>query len=171
MSLLPRVTEHTRESVVRQFDDLGPQSCVAEITADMSSNNPELLDMAERCARDLGEPERIMVGLCMFYRLLSSQAASGEDDSTPPQAQLAMSALPRVTPETRNLVVEEIDRKGPAAFTEECLGRLQRHNPELLQMAHNFADRYPQYLQIMQGMALLWASLAAQLEVDRAHMH
>jgi hypothetical protein len=171
VSLLPRVTEHTRESVARQFDDLGPQSCVAEITSDLRSNNPELLDMAEKCARDVGEPERIMVGFCMFYRLLTAQSEIGRAQSPQRQSDTDMSALPRVSADTRELVAREIDEKGTHAFTDEYIGQLERENPELLQMAHNFAARHAEYLRIMQGMALLWASLVAQLRADRTHMH
>ena len=48
MSVLPRVTELTRERISREFDDLGPDACMAEIQADLRQHNPELLDMASR---------------------------------------------------------------------------------------------------------------------------
>jgi len=166
MSLLPRVTEQTRERVARQFDDLGPRSCVQEIIADLRNNNPELLDMAEKCSGDVGDPERIIVGFCMFYRLLSTQSQIG-----PAESEREISTLPRVSAQTRELVVREIDAKGAEAFTVEYIGQLERDNPELLQMAHNFASRQAQYLRIMQGIALLWASLVAQLRIDRTYMH
>ena len=50
MSVLPRVTELTRERISREFDDLGPDACMAEIKADLRQHNPELLDMASRWA-------------------------------------------------------------------------------------------------------------------------
>ena len=50
MSVLPRVTELTRERISREFDDLGPDACMAEIEADLREHNPELLDMASRWA-------------------------------------------------------------------------------------------------------------------------
>lgn len=171
MSLLPRVTEHTRESLSRQFDDLGPLSCVAQITAELKSNNPELLDMAEKCARDVGESDRIMVGFCMFYGMLAAQAKSERADLAEREVEADIRALPRVSIDTREQVLQEIDAKGPRAFTDEYVEQLERDNPELLQMAHNFATQYANYLYIMQGMVLLWASLTAQLRADRGRLH
>jgi hypothetical protein len=156
--------------VARQFDDVGPEGCVDEIVADLRSNNPELLDMAQKCARDVGDPERIMIGFCMFYRLLTVQSGTGRADA-PAQSKTEMSTLPHVSAATRALVVREIDAKGPEAFTDEYVRHLELDNPELLQMAHNFAAHHAQYLRIMQGIALLWASLVAQLRADRTYMH
>jgi hypothetical protein len=171
MSFIPRVTENTRESVARQFDDLGPESCVEEITADLRSNNPELLDMAEKCARSVGDPERVLVGFCMFYRLLTWQLRSRSADTSQPQSENDMTALPRVSADTREFVAQEIQEKGSQTFTDEYTRQLEFDNPELLQMAHNFASRHAQYLPVMQGFALLWACLVAQLRTDRTHMH
>ena len=53
LSALPRVTETTRERISREFDNLGPDACVMDIAAAMRGHNPELLDMAQRCAADL----------------------------------------------------------------------------------------------------------------------
>jgi hypothetical protein len=53
MSLLPRVTEKGRELVAREFDDRGPDACMREIVEHLKGHNPELLDMAARCAGDL----------------------------------------------------------------------------------------------------------------------
>lgn len=161
MSILPRVSEHTREAVSREFDNLGPNACVELIVEDLRGTNPELLDMAEKCARDTDESARVMVGLCMFYRLLTAQAA----------AEYGLNTLPKVTVAARAGVLQEIDRLGAQAFTDESIRRLDRDNPELLQMAHSFASRHVNYLQIMQGVALLWASLVSQLRMDRTHMH
>ena len=74
MSTLPRVTPLTRERVAREFDDRGPEVCRTEIALDLEANNPEILDMATRCARDVGEFTRVMTGFCMFYRLLTHEA-------------------------------------------------------------------------------------------------
>ena len=57
MSVLPRVTELTRERISREFDDLGPDACMAEIKADLRQHNPELLDMAFRWAGEGSEAE------------------------------------------------------------------------------------------------------------------
>jgi hypothetical protein len=158
LSSLPRVTEATRERISREFDHLGPEACVGEITDAMRRHNPELLDMAERCAADLGAAGEPMVGLAMLYRLLVAQAA----------AELA---LPRVSPETREAVLRDIDAKGAEGFTRDALDEMQRGNPELLQMAHGFASRQRSYLGMMQGFALLYAALAAKAAADRTRMH
>ena len=152
------MTEVTRERISREFDNLGPEACVTEIAAAMRRHNPELLDMARRCAADLGADQEPMVGLAMFYRLLVAEAA----------AELA---LPRVSRATRDAVVREIDDKGTEGFTFEALDEMERANPELLQMAHGFASRQRSYLGMMQGFALIYAALAAQSAADRAGMH
>jgi hypothetical protein len=50
----------------------------------------------------------------------------------------------------------------------EVIEDLERNNPGLLQMAHGFATRQPDYLQVMQGFALLYKSLIDQSAADRA---
>src|ERR1700754_886376 len=113
MTSLPRVTEYTRERVAREFDDLGPDACVAEIAEDLENNNPELLDIARRCVADIGEPVRTMAGFCMFYRLLTAQSMQ---DLTRPQSGPFLSALPRVTRATRDRVAAELDVRGAESF-------------------------------------------------------
>jgi hypothetical protein len=131
MSLLPRVTEKDRELVIREFDDRGPDACMREIVEHLKGHNPELLDMAARCAGDLRNPTKAMLGFGMFYRLLI--LAPTRTDVVIP--------LPRVSVETRALLVAEIDEKGSEGFTTEAIAELEISNPELLQMAHNFASR------------------------------
>src|SRR5437899_5786323 len=58
MSLLPRVTERARELLAREFDTRGPDACMSEIIEHLERHNPELLDMAAKCAADLGIPRR-----------------------------------------------------------------------------------------------------------------
>jgi hypothetical protein len=152
------VTAATRERISREFDNLGPDACVTDIAAAMQRHNPELLDMAQRCAADVGAAQESMVGLAMFYRLLVAEAA----------AELA---LPRVSPATRQTIVREIDDKGAEGFTFEAIDEMERANPELLQMAHGFASRQRSYLGMMQGFALIYAALSAQSAADRAGMH
>ena len=147
----------TRERISREFDNLGPDACVNEIAAAMRRHNPELLDMVRRCAADLGAQDA-MTGLAMFYRLLIVEAA----------AELA---LPRVSCETREAIVREIDQKGSEAFTFDVIAGMERDNPELLQMAHRFASRQRSYLGMMQGFALVYGALAAQAATDRASVH
>lgn len=152
------MTAVTRERISREFDHLGPDACVADIVAAMRRHNPELLDMAQRSAADLGAEQQPMVGLTMFYRLLVAEAA----------AELA---LPRVSGATRDAIVREIEDKGADGFTFEAVDNMERANPELLQMAHGFASRQRSYLGMMQAFALIYAALAAQTEADRAGMH
>ena len=164
MSSLPRVTELTREFVSKQFDDLGPEACLAEITECLTRENPELLDMARKCAADVGNGPKIMVGFGMFYQLLVSASADAPDKQI-------MHALPCVTAKTRDALVREIDEDGSEAFTLRTIADLERTNPELMQMAHGFASRYKDYLRVMQGFALLYRSLDAQLATDRKYLH
>jgi hypothetical protein len=164
MSLLPHVTTVTRERIAQEFDQLGPDACVAEITHDLRQHNPELLDMISKSAIDLGAPLKVMQGFGMFYRLLVMQ-------STTDIGKSLLTLLPRVTPETRDLIVGQIDEKGSEMFTMECIEDLERHNPELLQMAHNFASRHADYLGVMQGFGLLYRSLFLQSFADRSCPH
>jgi hypothetical protein len=171
MSWLPRVAEHTRERISREFDNLGPDTCLAEIAQDLRANNPELLDMATRCARDVGDPAKIMVGFGMFYRLLVAQSSTLVPPAPQAAEARALDALPRVSRQTRDRVVKEIDQQGAETFTRRSIEELERSNPELLAMAHNFSSRYKDYLGTMQGFALLYACLAAQAAADRASLH
>jgi len=90
VSRLPPVTPLIRERIAREFGDRGPDACMAEVAEDLRRNNPELLDMADKCANGLGD-YRIMVGFGMFYRLLLAPASPGDERSR-------LSPLPRVTP-------------------------------------------------------------------------
>ncbi|BCG78968.1 hypothetical protein [Mesorhizobium sp. 113-3-3] len=164
MSSLPRVTEWTREFVSRQFDDLGPEACLAEITECLTRENPELLDMARKCAADVDNGPKVMVGFGMFYQLMVS--ASSDTN----QKQI-LHPLPRVTAKTRDSLVREIDEEGSERFTMRTVEDLERSNPELMQMAHGFASQHPDYLRVMQGFALLYRSLVVQSGADRKYLH
>jgi hypothetical protein len=161
MSLLPRVTEKTRELVAREFDARGPDVCMTEITEHLQQHNPELLDMAAKWAADLGNPTKAMLGFGMFYRLLIP---------VPPGTGM-LSPLPRVSEETRARLVREIDEMGPGDFTLDAIAELQERNPELLQMAHSLASRLGNYLQVMQGFALIYRSLVIQSMAERTRLH
>jgi len=164
MSSLPRVTEWTREFVSRQFDDLGPEACLAEITECLTRENPELLDMARSCAADVDNGPKVMVGFGMFYQLLVSASSDTKETQF-------MHPLPCVTAKTRDLLVREIDEEGAESFTLQTLQDLERSNPELMQMAHSFASRHQDYLRVMQGFALLYRSLVVQSGADRKYLH
>jgi hypothetical protein len=167
MTALPRVAEQTREKVSREFDDAGPGACVARISETLRNENPELLDMATKWARDMGVPDKIMVGSCMFYRLLIVESWPRHDSAPVP----ALSGLPRVSPETRDSIVQQIDEQGVDAFTRSAIKEMERDNPELLQFAHWFASTQADYLRVMQGFALLYASLVAQSIADRTRVN
>jgi hypothetical protein len=92
MSALPRVAGLTWERIAREFDDRGPEVCCTGITLDLQENSPELLDMAARCARDVGDPVRIMRGFCMSYRLLTAEAFA--DSSAAQHVTLRIVSLP-----------------------------------------------------------------------------
>jgi hypothetical protein len=171
MSSLPRVAALTRERIAREFDDRGPEVCRTEIILDLEANNPEVLDMAARCARDVGDFTRIMTGFCLFYRLLTSQARAALDTSHEVAGTRQLSLLPRVSTETRTEIVKRIDAVGPQEFTRETLAELERNNPELLVMAHNFAEDQADYLGVMQGFALLFACLSAEAARERGILH
>jgi hypothetical protein len=171
MSVLPRVEESTREQITREFDDVGPDACVAEISAHLRENNPEWLYMAAKCAGDVGDPQRIMGGFCMFYRLLIAQAAPGHPMMMESGAPAGLNPLPRVSVETRAEIVAKIDRSGADAFMKDAVQELNDGNPELLQMAHYFASAHDDYLGVMQGFALLYTALRIQSEADRLSVH
>jgi hypothetical protein len=171
MSALPRVAESTREQITREFDDVGPDACVAEISAHLREHNPEWLYMAAKCAGDVGDPRRIMGGFCMFYRLLIAQAATSHPMMIESDASAELNPLPRVTAETRAAMVAEIDKSGAETFITEAVQKLDGGNPELLQMAHYFASGQDDYLGVMQGFALLYTALLMQSEADKLSVH
>lgn len=164
MTSLPRVTVTTREHVSREFDERGPVAATARTVQLLAQGNPELLDMLNKCVRDIGDTEKTLAGFCMFYRLLLVQSSSVNGGTE-------LHPLPRVTPETRKLLVSKIDERGAEAFVMEAIESLERYNPELLQMAHLFAARHRDYLMVMQGFALLYQALALQLSFDWRRMH
>jgi hypothetical protein len=170
MSSLPCVVALTRERVAREFDDRGPEVCRTEITLDLEANNPELLDMAARCARDVGNFARVMTGFCMFYRVLSAQVRADLGTPSDPDKQ-RLSLLPRVSAATRAEIVRRIDAVGSQEFTREAIGELERANAELLLMAHSFAEDHPDYGGVMQGFALLYACLLAGVTRERGVLH
>ena len=161
MAMLPRVTEKSRELIAREFDARGPDVCMTEIVEHLRRHNPELLDMAAKWAADLDDPHKAMLGFGMFYRLLMPL----------PFGAGILTPLPRVSEETRARLVRDIDERGPEDFTLEAIAELEQRNPELLQMAHNFASRLENYLQAMQGFALLHRSLIVQSLAERAKPH
>ena len=163
MQLLPRVVASTSERVHREFDDRGPEACIESVTRDLKRNNPEILDMVARCATDLGKPSKILLGFGLFYRALTAECGADSENLLNP--------LPRVSPETRDLLVREIDERGTETFTVACIHDLEANNPELLHLAHGFASAHGDYLGVMQGFALVYRALAVEAARERSRAH
>jgi hypothetical protein len=164
MTFFSRVSATTRERIAREFDERGPQACLDEVIEDLRRNNPQLLGIARSCAASLDDQPRIMLGFGMFYRLLI--APSVQAVRTP-----GVSPLPCVTRETCDIVVNEIDRDGTEAFTMRIINELEVNNPELLQMAHNFASRQSDYLRVIQGFAVFYKCIVDESTAVRSRPH
>jgi hypothetical protein len=132
-----------------------------ETLHELRETNPEVLDMASKCAASFGaRSESVLLELSIFYRLLRS-----EYEVMDPRVRL-LAPFPRVTPGPRNRLVELLDDEGLEAFTLRAIEDLEQHNPELLQMAHDSASRFGDYLPVMQGFALIYRALAEQAAAD-----
>ena len=164
MSMLPRVTDPTRERISREFDNFGPDACMTVIRKDLDRHNPQLLDMAVKWAGEGKEGKKLFTAFGMFYRLLAAEAAA-------PLESGALSPLPQVSSETRDRIVARISWIGDEQFCREAIGNLEAANPELLQMAHGFASGRPDYARTMQGLALLHEALLIQSQSDRLKPH
>jgi hypothetical protein len=173
MSMLPRVTEITRERVAREFDDLGPDVCLAAIERDLRQHNPELLDMAIKWTADADDPSRLFTAFAMFYRALVAEfyRLLMPEARAPLDSALALSPLPFVTAETRGILASKIHRIGGERFTREAVDNLESWNPELLQMAHAFASDREDYARTMQGFALFHEALLTQFRADKIRVH
>ena len=136
MSMLPRVTDPTRERISREFDNLGPDVCMADIRKDLDRHNPQLLDMAVKWAGEGKEGKKLFTAFGMFYRLLAAEASA-------PLGSEALSPLPQVSSETRDRIIARMSQIGDEQFCREAIGSLEAANPELLQMAHGFAAGRP----------------------------
>ena len=159
--MLPLVTTHTREQTARELDDRGPDSCMLETLHELRDTNPEVLDMAEKCAASFGSRAKtILLELLIFYRLLRAEYKAMD-----PRLRM-LASFPRVSRQTRDRLLEQIDSAGEQAFTFRAIEIFERDNPELLVMAHNSATRCGEYLPIMQGFALIYTALSEQAATD-----
>ncbi|MET3709511.1 hypothetical protein ABIC65_000191 [Sphingomonas trueperi] len=140
--------------MARDFDDVGPDACIAEIVDELLAHNPHYLEMALRSARDVGDPKRMLAGFAMFYGILSLDA---RERGRP---------LPRITPDTRDAMTALAGEYGDAQFVTLATATLREENPCLMQMADSFASRHDDYLGIMQAFGLLYKSLSAQAMID-----
>jgi hypothetical protein len=135
-----------------------------EVINDLRQQNPEVLDTAIKCARSHGDYTRVMQGFGMFYRLILAP-------SVPDSGGTLLNPLPRVTPQTRDLIVAQFDELGPEVFTTNGIEELEKQNPQLLQMAHSFASAQPSYPTVMQGLVLVYKAFADQAAADRTLLH
>jgi hypothetical protein len=163
MPIVP-VNEETRERIAREFDDRGPQACMDEILGDLRRNNPELLDIAYRCAASLGQAPRVMITFGMFYRLMLAPWKPSTD-------RRSLSPMPRVTPQTRDRLVAEIDAKGAEDFTLDVVTELAETNPELLQALHALVSTAPDPLGVTQGLTLFYQAVILQAANGRSLPH
>jgi hypothetical protein len=111
---------------------------MAEILADLCRNNPELLDIASRCATSVGNAVRAMQAFGVFYRLMIGDR-----------------------------LVAEIDREGPERFVLGILGEFEWQNPELLHSLHALSSRLPDPFGAAQGLALFYRAVAVGATVGR----
>jgi hypothetical protein len=151
---LPLVHEVFWERVARDFENVGPEACLAEIVDELLVDNPHFLETAIRCARDSNAPQRVLTGFAMYYRIL----ALGARDRG--------GALPRIAIETRDAIATLVSELGDRQFTSLATDTLRDENPCMMQMADSFASRSPNYLLVMQGFVLLYRMLSAQAVVD-----
>lgn len=164
MSALPRVSPTTRELVSREFDDHGPAACVSAIVKDIQRDNPELLQMARQWVADLEDPDSALAAFSMFYRLLDAELPARHGAA-------GLNPLPRVSDDARKVIVGRIDAEGGDDFSLGAIDGMDQSNPELLQMAHEFASGRADYAQVMRGFALLYAALKVQSDIDRLGAH
>lgn len=164
MTFFLPISATTREQIAREFDERGPEVCLAEVIEDLKRTNPLLLGIARNCAASLDDQKRVMLGFGMFYRLLIAPCV-------PAVGNPGVNPLPCVTDETCDSVIDEIDRDGTEAFTMRIIEDLEDNNPELLQMAHHFASRQADYLGAIQGLALFYKSIVEESMAVRSRRH
>ena len=106
----------THERVARESNVLGPTIATAQIIQLLEHANPELVDMLNKGARDIGDTARIRAGFCMFYQLLLVEASTADTGA-------GLHPLPRVAAETRTQLVRKIDQCGVEGFVIEAIAR------------------------------------------------
>ena len=70
-----------------------------------------------------------------------------------------MSLLPRVTEKARELIAGEFDARGPDACMAEIIEHLERHNPELLDMAAKWGADLENPAKAMLGFGMFYRLL------------
>ena len=154
MATLPLVSQRHWERVSRDFDDVGPDACVAEIVEVLSGENPHYLAIARRCARDSADEARAFTGFAKFYRILALDAREQGV------------AVPRITAQTLDVIDTLIEEFGEERFIVLATEMLCEENPILAQMSESFASRQQDFLTVMQGFVLLYKCLSVQAMID-----
>lgn len=154
MPTLPSVSDRHWERVARDFDDIGPEACVAEIMNEMRANNPRYLAIARRCARDTEDPTGTFTGFAKFYAVVALGAHEHGR------------AVPRIASQTLDVIDTLVQEFGEDCFVTLATELLWRENASLAAMAHSFASPRPDYLTIMQGFAVLYNCLSMQGKID-----
>jgi hypothetical protein len=154
LKALPPVDEIFWERVAREFDDAGPKTCMTTILDQLLTDNPQYLETAARYARECRDPDRVLTGFAMFYRII---ALAAHDRGR---------SVPRITNDTRDNMTALLAEFGEERFTFLATEMLRSENPYLLQMADSFASPADNRAVIMQGFVLLYKALAAQAVTD-----
>src|SRR6476620_10912570 len=110
--------------------------------------------MATRCARECRNPDRVLTGFAMFYRIIT--LAAHDRGRT----------VPRITDDTRDTITALLGEFGEERFTFLATEMMHSENPHLLKMADSFASPSDNHAIIMQGFVLLYKALAAQAVTD-----
>ena len=153
MTTLPLVSERHWERVARDFDDVGPQACIAEIVEQLRAQNPHYLAIAQRSAADAGDEASAFTGFAQFYRILDLDARDRGG------------AVPRITAQTLDVIDALVEEFGEEQFIVLATEMLCEENPFLSQMAHSFASRRD-YLTVMKGFVLLYKCLSVQATIN-----
>ena len=74
-----------------------------------------------------------------------------------------LSVLPRVTERTRGRVAREFDDLGPDVCMSSIMRDLQRHNPELLDMASKWANDVGAADRIITAFGMFYRLLSAEM--------
>ena len=154
MATLPLVSQRHWERVSRDFDDVGPDACVAEIVEVLSGENPHYLAIARRCARDSADEARAFTGFAKFYRILALEARDRG------------AAVPRIAAQTLDVIDTLIEEFGEERLIALATEMLCEENPHLAQMADSFASGRRDYLTVMKGFVLLYKCLSVQAMID-----
>ena len=78
-----------------------------------------------------------------------------------------LNVLPRVTERTRERVAREFDDLGPDVCMNSIMRDLQRHNPELLDMASKWANDVGAADRIVTAFGMFYRLLSAEALASR----